>query len=71
MLEDLLLEGAQPNYADNIRAIAAHWESVLSAAQLRDLAARDLESGDMQAGILAILESGELADEAILAVAHA
>ena len=24
MLEDLLLEGAQPNYADNIRAIAAH-----------------------------------------------
>lgn len=69
MLEDLLLEGAQPNYADNIRAIAAHWESVLSTAQLRDLAVRDLESGDMQAGILAILESGGLADEAILAVA--
>ncbi|MFM1959454.1 MAG: hypothetical protein RL588_971 [Pseudomonadota bacterium] len=64
MLEDLLLEGAQPTYADNIRAIAARWEAVLPPARLRDL-----ETADLQAGIVACLESGELSDDLILAVA--
>ena len=64
MLEDLLLEGAQPDYAGSIRAIAARWEAILPPIRLRSL-----ESRDLQAGILAILESGELADDLILAVA--
>jgi hypothetical protein len=64
MLEDLLLEGAQPDYADSIRAIAARWEAILPPIRLRNL-----ESGDLPAGILAILESEELADDVILAVA--
>lgn len=64
MLEDLLLEGAQPNYADNIRAIAARWEAHIPPARLRDL-----ESGDIQAGIVSILESEELTDDVILTVA--
>jgi hypothetical protein len=64
MLEGLLLEGAQPTYADNIRAIAARWEAILPPNRLRDL-----EFGDLHAGIVAILESGEVSEDVILAVA--
>lgn len=63
-LEDLLLEGAQPTYADSIRTIAARWEVLLGPDFMEG---RDPE--DLQACVVAAIESDGLADDAVLAVA--
>ncbi|MFM8377593.1 MAG: hypothetical protein ACKN9P_16285, partial [Phenylobacterium sp.] len=63
-LEDLLLEGAQPTYADSVRMIATRWSGLLGP---------DFMSGhdpdDLQERVVVAIESGGLADDAVLTLA--
>lgn len=63
-LEDLLLEGAQPTYSESIRLIAARWEVLLGPHFMDGHPPEDL-----QVRVVAAIEAGGLADDAVLAVA--